>query len=611
MTVGDALVIFHQRLDGQEDIEEGAKAYRRKRLKALVKSWLCLNAKPVGKVSKDVCLAPNDHRSITDDGSTMNDNEFSRRQALGRLGLMAAGAATGAPLGACAKERRATAPDVVCNVRDFKATGDGKAKDSPAIQAAIDAASSAGGGTVLVPNGVYLCGTIQLRDNVTLHLAPGATILGSTAEADYLDVSISGLKRAAVALVLGYKARNIAITGRGKINGQGASFPHKDNAPNRPFGIKLMECQDVLIADVRVEDSAAWVIHLLACERAVVRGVRVWSHANYNNDGLDIDSCTDVAVSQCHFDCQDDAICLKSTPDRICQNIVISDCIASSHCNLIKMGTASVGGFCNVTITNCVLVAPRYSKKINGADRGIGGINLELVDGGVMERITISNITMDGITLPLFIRLGARKRKDNQPASTLRNVLITDVVATNMGVVGSSITGLPGQKVENVTLSDLQFTYEGGGTAGDAQRTIPERDKAYPEGWMFGTLPAWGLYCRHVRGLRLQNVKLLLAAPDARHAVVFDDVEALDVDGLDCAYSPGAAPIVKMTRTRVVTIRGCRPQAPDGVFLQLEGKENSGIALLANDLRQAGKWLEADSDTAREAVAQSGNLMPE
>jgi polygalacturonase len=539
----------------------------------------------------------------------MNDTGFSRRQALGRLGLMAAGAAAASSATASAQDRNAPLAGAAYNVRDFKAVGDGKTKDSPAIQAAINAASAAGGGTVLVPNGVYLCGTILLRDNVTLHLAEGATLLGSTNPADYTDISVSGLQKAPIALVLAHKVRNIAITGRGKINGQGGSFPQKDNAPGRPFGIKLVECQDVLIADVRVEDSAAWVIHLLACERAVVRGVRVWSHANYNNDGLDIDSCSDVAVSQCHFDCQDDAICLKSTPDRICENIVISDCIASSHCNLIKMGTASVGGFRSITITNCVLLAPRYSKKLNGADRGIGGINLELVDGGMMDRIAISNITMDGITLPLFIRFGSRKRTEGKPAGTLRNVIISNIVANNLGPIGSSITGLPGQMVENVTLSNLQFTYEGGGTAADAQHGVPERDKAYPEGWMFGTLPAWGLYCRHVRGLRLNNVKLLTTAPDARHALVFDDVEALDLDGLDCAYSPGAAALVKMVRTRTATIRGCRPQAPGGVFLKLEGKENSGIALLANDLRQVGRWLETEAATPKDVVAQTGNLM--
>jgi polygalacturonase len=535
----------------------------------------------------------------------LNEAGFSRRQVLSRLGLVAAATAAVSPLPASAADPTPFPATALWNVRDYKAVGDGKTKDTAAIQKAIEAASAAGGGTVLVPNGVYVCGTIQLRDNVTLHLAEGATLLGSTEPEDY---GSADSKRVPLALVLAQKARKIAVTGRGTINGRGASFIRKDNAPGRPFGIKFIECQDVLIADVRVEDAAAWVIHLLECERAVVRGVRVWSHANYNNDGLDIDSCTDVTISQCFFDCQDDAICLKSTPDRICENIVISDCVASSHCNLIKMGTASTGGFRSIAITNCVLLAPRYSKMINGAERGIGGINLELVDGGVMDRITISNITMDGITLPLFIRLGSRKRKDDAPPSTLRNVTISNIVATNLGKVGSSISGLPGQPVENVMLSNLQFAYEGGGTADDARRDVPERAQVYPEGWMFGTLPAWGFYCRHVKGLKLQNVKLRLSAPDARHAVVFDDVEDLHMDGLDCTCSPGAAPLLRLSRTRAATIRGCRPQVPQGVFLKLEGKDNAGIALLGNDLREAGKWLEADLEIARDAIAQAGNL---
>jgi alpha-L-rhamnosidase len=179
-------------------------------------------------------------------------------------------AAAAVPLGASAAEVKATA-GMVGNVRDFKAVGDGKAKDTAAIQQAIDAASTAGGGMVFVPNGNYLCGTIQLRDNVTLHLAEGATILGSTEGSDYVNFAAGGFNRAPLALVLALKARKIAITGRGTINGQGGGFPHKDNAPGRPFGIKLVDCEDVLIADVRVQDAAAWVIHLLRCERAVVR----------------------------------------------------------------------------------------------------------------------------------------------------------------------------------------------------------------------------------------------------------------------------------------------------------------------------------------------------
>lgn len=533
----------------------------------------------------------------------MNDSAVSRRNALGRLGLAAAAALTPASASADIAPNDTGGP--LWNVRDFKAAGDGTTNDTAAIQEAIERAHGAGGGTVLLPNGTYLSGTVQLRSGVTLHLEEGATLLGSPTLGDYLNASGHG----PLALVLAQDAHKVAITGRGRINGQGERFPRKDNAPGRPFAIKFIDCQDVLLVDIRVEDSAAWVIHLLGCERAVVRGVSVWSHANFNNDGLDIDACTDVAVSQCHFDCQDDAICLKSTPDRVCQNVVISDCIASSHCNLIKMGTASAGGFRNITITNCVLVAPRYSKKINGSDRGIGGINLEMVDGGSMDQVAISNISMQGITLPLFIRLAARHRKPGAPASVLRNINLSDILATGLGKLGASITGLPGQEVENVNLSNITFCYEGGGTAQDASREVPEHAAGYPEGSMFGTLPSWGLYCRHVRGLALHNVQLRLTGADARHALDFDDVTNLQVDALQCDFSPGAAPLLRMVHTRDALIRGCRPVAPAGVFLKLEGRENAGIALLANDFRSAAKVMEAEPSTGRRAVRMAGNLL--
>lgn len=534
----------------------------------------------------------------------MSEQGVTRR---GAMGILAAGLALGAPLTAGAQQGAGKRELPFYNAADFGAVGDGKAKDAPAIQKAIEAAHAAGGGTVVVPNGVYLCGTVRLLDNVTLHLAEGATILGSPDIRDYPAGPGNGKSGAPLALVLAEKARNVALTGRGKVNGQGGKFTVKDGAPGRPHAVKFMECQDVLISDVRVEDSASWVVHLLCCERAVVRGVKVWSHANYNNDGLDIDGCSDVAVAQCHFDCQDDAICLKSTPDKICENIMVSDCFASSHCNLIKFGTSGVGGFRNVTITNCTLVAPRYSQMHNGRQRGIGGINLELVDGGVMDRVAVSNITMDGIELPLFIRLGDRGRKRKKPVGTLKNVVISNIVATNMGQTGSSITGLPGHKVENVTLSNLNFTYEGGGTAADAAKTPQEKPETYPEGFMFGTLPAWGLYCRHVKGLKLHNVKLQLAAADARHAVIFDDVEDLEIDGLDCAAGEKSPAAVRMIQTREVMIRGCRPKMA-GTFLKIEGKESGGIALLANDLRKAGKAVETGEDVAKDAVSAAGNL---
>jgi hypothetical protein len=542
----------------------------------------------------------------------MKTESISRRNALGSLGgLLVVGVAG---LGAAVPPVAGVAPEAsstrsgLFDIRDYGAVSDGRTVNTEAIRKAITAAAAAHGGTVLVPNGTFVTGTVQLLDNVTLHLLEGATLLGSVSGADYANFPGTGTSRTSLALVLAEKVRNIAITGRGTINGRGGRFMLKDGAPGRPMAIKLVECMDVLIRDVRVEDAGSWVIHLKLCERVVVNGVKVWSHANYNNDGIDIDSCRDVSVSQCHIDCQDDAICLKSQVAVASENIMVSDCFASSHCNLIKFGTGSAGGFKNVTITNCTLVSPRNSTKLNGEQRGIGGINLELVDGGVLDRVTISNITMDGILLPLFIRLGDRKRGPGEEPGVLRNVVISNLVATHLGPIGSSITGVPGQCVENVTLSNLNFSYEGGGLREDALREVPEKVKSYPEGSMFGRLPAWGLYCRHVRGLTLRNVKLGLTAGDARHALVFEDVAGLEIDGLDAGYSPGAVPLVKLSQTSSVTIRGCRPVVPGGVFLCLEGKATAGIALLANDLRKADKAVESAAEVPPDALAHAGNL---
>lgn len=546
----------------------------------------------------------------------MNNAPLSRRQAFGKLGLLTTGAAiagvSAATLASAAPAPAAPKAPIQFNVREFGATGDGKTMDQAAIQKAIDAAAAAGGATVHLPSGTYLSGTIQMRDNVTLNLAEGCLILGSTNVADYPKlVRAKDGRTMGQALIFGGGAKNIAITGRGKINGRGSSFEKRDGAPNRPYGFLMVDCVDLLISDVYVQDSGTWTVKLFYCQRVIVRGLRIYSHANYNNDGVDIDSCTDVTMAQCHIDAQDDGICLKSDGGVRCENVVISDCIVSSHCNSIKFGTGSSGGFLNVAITNCAIVAPRFSKVINGRQRGIGGINLECVDGGVMDRIAITNVTIEGVLLPLFIHLGDRKRGASGDKSVLRNVIISNVVATGMGSTGSSITGLPGQLVENVILSNLSFTYEGGGKLEQAAHEVQEKPKAYPEGFMFGDLPAWGLYCRHIKGLKMNNVKLALTAPDARHSLIFDDVEELDIDGLDCQWTPGAAAMARLTQTRQALIRGCRPNAPAGTFLRIEGKEAGGIALMGNDLRRVKVAVEAAPGVPADAVAQLGNLTKE
>lgn len=417
------------------------------------------------------------------------------------------------------------------SVRDHGASGDGKALDTQSIQAAIDAVSSAGGGTVVFPAGTYLSGTLHLKGNVTLELAAGAILLGSTdaghypeMEADYDSSPVGGK-----ALIQAANAENISIIGRGTIDGQGAAFTEP-----RPKGLLFVGCRNVLVEGIALRNSGSWMQHYLACDNVVLRGLTVYNHANRNNDGMNIDACHDVRISDCCVDADDDALVLKSTVYRACENISVSNCVFSSHCNAIKMGTETAGGFKRISIGNCVVRQSLDEEAINGKDRGLAGIALEIVDGGKMDNIAISNIAIDGVTSPIFVRLGDRARtyrgETVRPAvGTLRNVSIANVVATNASPVGCSITGLPGHPVENVTLSNIRIVSEGGVTEDQIPETVPEHPEKYPECTMFGTLPAYGFFCRHVDGLTMSDVILEVMTPDARPALVYDDVENLTI----------------------------------------------------------------------------------
>jgi hypothetical protein len=227
----------------------------------------------------------------------------------------------------------------------------------------------------------------------------------------------------------------------------------------------------------------------------------------------------------------------------------------------------------------------------------LSGISLELVDGGQLERIAIANITIHGVSVPLFLRLGDRARPFKPdmpppPIGSFRNVVINNLVATDVGKVGCSITGQPGHPIEDVLLSNLTFTFEGGGARELATKEVRELRQQYPECTMFGELPAYGFYARHVSGLRFSNVRLRTSTPDLRHALVLDDVEQLAIDGLDAGFSTGAAPVLGMMQTRDAIIRGCQPHAPGVTFLKLAGADSRNIVLIANDLTGVGQPTE-------------------
>ena len=403
-------------------------------------------------------------------------------------------------------------------ITEFGAVGDGRKLNTAAIQKAIDECARQGG-TVHFPPGVYLSGTLVLRSNVFLHLEPGAVLRGSASLKDYPE-HVPAFRSftdtyTGKSLIYAEKIENAGILGQGAIDGQGKSFegPYKV----RPYLIRVISSKDITVRDVTIRDSPMWVQHYLDCDNVAIRGITVHSLVNHNNDGIDIDCCDRVRISDCDIVSGDDAIVLKSTANRVCRNVVVTNCVLSTRCNALKMGTESNGGFENITISNCTVY-----------DTRLAGIALEIVDGGLMDGIHVSGITMDGVGAPIFIRLGNRARpfQEGGPkpgVGSMRNIIIRDVQARRCSVTGCAISGIPGHKIENVTLESIRLRFDGGGTSADLSRQAPENEDGYPEYKMFGTLPAYGLFVRHVKGLRLRDVELTTAAPDARPPTVFDD----------------------------------------------------------------------------------------
>lgn len=441
----------------------------------------------------------------------------------------------------------------------------------PDIQAAIDSVAALPcGGTVNIPSGTYVTGSLELKSNVNLHLQKGAVILGSTDPFDYPGFAPSAESSASAsgplfALISAHGASNVSITGEGLIDGRGLELTlaidslhhtgiHPDPGYNyrrmrpshRPRLIEFDAVTGLTVEGVSLRSSASWGMSLNRCRNVVIRDIDFENRAYWNNDGIDIADCKNVLVERCDINAADDGIVLKSFDSNDCNDgITIRDCDIASSASALKMGTESFGGFRNVTISN-----------IRVRDTFRSAVALESVDGAVLENVSVDSITALNTGNAIFIRLGHRK---GEKPGILRNVTISnltceipfgrpdsdyDLRGPDINVIHNpfpaSITGIPGHRVENVTLRNIDVRYPGRGTKGmgyiGAYRynDVPEQIDGYPEFHMFGELPAWGLFVRHVDGLTLDNVRMSVAAPDYRPVMVAaDDVLNLKGDITD------------------------------------------------------------------------------
>ncbi|MFT4224456.1 glycoside hydrolase family 28 protein [Dysgonomonas sp.] len=450
------------------------------------------------------------------------------------------------------------------NIVSFGAKADNKTICTQAIQRTIDE-SSQNGGRVIIPAGNFITGTLFLKDNTTLIIEKNARLLGSTQLSDYPKTTVGfrffGDTWVYHSLIIAHNVNNITIEGQGIIDGQGDAFPvttkaKPDRYRNRPYLLWIAECKNILIKNIELRSSAMWMQSYIRCENLRIDGIKVFNHANKNNDLMDIDGCKDVVITNVIGDADDDGITFKSTTDRISENIVVSNCIISSHCNAIKFGTESTTGFRNVTISNCVVRKSAATDIKTGVSEGICGIALEIVDGGIMENINISNIVVDGPQVPLFVRLGNRARKHYdeapQPAiGSISNINISNIVAYASSPIGCSITGISNAKIEGVSLSDSRFVYTGGALEDMGNTIVNELDELYPESTMFGTLPSYGLYIRHVNNINVDNVVFELKSEDLRPAIICDDVKGGSIRNISTIGAKNTTEIKVLPNSKV------------------------------------------------------------
>ena len=555
-----------------------------------------------------------------------NSSALSRRQWVGLTMPVLAGSLGAGLFGAnrAAAEPAAAAPSAegnlgarVYNVRDFGAKGDGATLDTAAVQAAIDACNRDHGGTVLVPAGDFLIGTIELKSNVTLHLAAQGRLLGSAKIGDYHAGNGIPRNNGNIVLISAANAENVALEGRGTIDGQGAKFytgygdstgPGDDRSKayvKRPHLITFYRCRNLFLRDVFLTASAYHCVRIYECNYVRIDGVRIHNRVNKNNDGFHFDSSQYVHVANCDVASQDDACALFGS----CKFVTVTNCTFSTRWSVFRFGGGEPE---NITVSNCVIY------QTYGCP-----IKMHFGRGSRAENISFSNLIMQDVTGPISLGLDSRARRRREsavppPKGILRNIsfnnIRTTVVAdvrplpdlpfTEKAKPGEQrqcivLNGAGDCRLENISLTDVRVIYEGGGTAEDARRNIPPIAGEYFE---IGTPPAYGLYARNVRGLTLTGIRLETASPDLRPAVVLDHVADASIDGLDAQGNEKAESVLRLIETRDTLLIGPRLLTPAPVFLQVEGAGSGNITVAAGEISKATAPLACKNGAEEKAV---------
>ncbi|HZG26426.1 MAG TPA: glycoside hydrolase family 28 protein, partial [Chitinophagaceae bacterium] len=484
------------------------------------------------------------------------------------------------------------------NIRDFGATANDKKVDTKAINNAITAASKAGGGTVYFPAGTYLSYSIHLKSNIALYLDQGCTLqaaeLSDGGKYDEPEPGAGnkfqdfGHSHWHNSLIWGENLENVSILGPGTIYGKGlsrgfsaeehwekigvdAGVLMKEGIANKAIALKL--CRNVTLKDFTILYGGHFGILATGVDNLTIDNLKM----DTNRDGMDIDCCSNVRISNCTVNSPyDDAICLKSSYalgfPKSTQNVTITNCQVSGYdlgtfyngtfqrrqwnqvpdqegpTGRIKFGTESNGGFKNITISNCVFEFCR-------------GLALETVDGALLEDVSISNITMRDLTnSPFFLRLGARMRgPEGIAVGELRRVTISNVIAYNADAhFASIIAGVPGNDIEDVELNNIRIYYRQiDSPQAMIQSVVPEHEKTYPEPQKMGVMPAYGFFIRHAKNITLNNVDVSYLGKETRPPFVIEAVKDIEIRDVK-AHTVSGSPLFLLKDIEDLDIKNCR-----------------------------------------------------
>ena len=515
----------------------------------------------------------------------------------------------------------------VYNLRDFGAKGDGVTLDTAALQAAIDTCNRDDGGIVLVPAGVFVIGTLELKSNVTLRIAAQGKLLGSGHGKDYYAadaIPLHGdatLEDGHVALLFAVNAENITVEGPGAIDGQGDLFYHKRGTPpppagisgqHRPYHLLFCRCKNLRVRDIFLNDSAFHSVRIIQSDYVWLTGIHIHSRRINNSDGFHFISARHVHLSNCDVECQDDACALFGS----CQFVTVANSSFSTRWSVFRFG----GGVAeNITVSNC-LIYNTYGCPIK----------MRCSPGSRFENISFSNLVMKDVTGPISIGNGPNRRSSSsgtseengegtsQSPGIVRNISFNGIHAIvakpvplpdcpfvskyNPGEIFSCITlnAFDEAYLDNISFNDVHVVFPGGGTA--EQGAVRDVPKVAGEYYSMGVPPAYALFARNVRGLTLQNVRFEMTAPDFRSAVVLDHVTDAAINGFSVQGHPDAESVVRFIDAQDVLLSATRLIGSAAVFLQTEGAHSRGITLDGGDVSKAAAPLAFKNQAESKAV---------